>query len=289
MTAEFERVQAVVEERLGEYFTEKVSYTILLESMRYSLVPGGKHIRAVLCIKFCEAAGGKQESALEAACAIEMLHTYSLIHDDLPCMDDDDMRRGRPSNHVRYGEYTATLAGDALQAAAFGTLLNSRIPPDRVVDMAGILADAAGPHGICGGQYLDLFGEGKQQTLSELMEINALKTSALISASARIGVIAAGGSREQIKAAGEYAQAVGSAFQVRDDLLDCMASMEELGKPVGSDKKRDKATFATLLSIDECERRINEETDKAIAALYGKFPDSGFLIWLARMLAERRY
>ena len=289
MFAEFENTQAAIEMRLGEYFTEETKYSILLEAMRYSLVPGGKHIRAVICVKFCEAAGGKRESALDAACAIEMLHTYSLIHDDLPCMDDDDMRRGRPANHIKFGEYTATLAGDALQAAAFDTLLRSRLSPDKIADMARVLADAAGPHGICGGQYLDLLGEGKQHTLEELLEINALKTSALISASARIGVIAAGGSQEQIKAAEEYAQAVGLAFQARDDMLDCTASAEELGKPIGSDKEKNKATFASLLSFDECERRIKEETERATEALDGKFADSGFLIWLARMLAERRY
>ena len=289
MQKEFENSQAIIEKRLGEYFAEETKYSVLLESMRYSLLAGGKRIRAVICIKFCEAAGGKPEAALDAACAIEMLHAYSLIHDDLPCMDDDDLRRGLPSNHIKFGEYTATLAGDALQASAFDTLLGSNLPPKTVVEMAKVLANAAGPHGICGGQYLDLSGEGKQLALAEILESNALKTSTLISASAKIGVIAAGGSPEQVKAAEDYAFAVGLAFQARDDILDCTATAEMLGKPTGSDIENNKATISTLLGIDKCEELIRNETVKSLKALEGKFENAGFLIWLAYMLAERKY
>ena len=289
MQRELRRCQAAVDERLSEFFIEDVSYSRLLESMRFSMLAGGKRIRAALCIKFCEAAGGTMDDALDAACAIEMLHTYSLIHDDLPCMDDDDMRRGKPSNHIQFGEFTATLAGDALQAAAFKTLIGSNLPASAVVKMAQILADAAGPHGICGGQYLDLSGEGKALTLDELGDIHGMKTVALISAAARIGVVAAGGTPAQIEAAGSYADAVGLAFQARDDLLDLTATVEELGKPAGSDIENNKTTLATLLGKDECENLIHRETGKAISALDGMFKDTEFLKWFATLLAKRNY
>ena len=284
---ELELCKAAVDERLDGFFTGDSSYGMLLESMRYSLMSAGKRIRAVICIKFCEAVGGTREAAMEAACAIEMLHAYSLIHDDLPCMDDDDMRRGLPSNHVKYGETTAVLAGDALQAAAFETILKSGLPATAIVKMACVLAEAAGPHGICGGQYLDLNSDGTKLNADELMEINSMKTAALLSASASIGVIAGGGSSEQMQAAEGYAQAVGRAFQLRDDVLDCTATTEQLGKTVGSDDKNNRVTYVTLLGVDACKELIKEETSKAINALKGKFSDVGFLTWFARALAKR--
>ena len=289
MIREIEWCRDFVDSRLHELFNEAGSnYATLVESMRYSLLAGGKRVRAVICMKFCEAAGGRLQDAIDAACAIEMLHTYTLIHDDLPNMDGDDMRRGKPSNHVRFGEYTATLAGDALQAAAFETLADSPLPPESVVEMVRILANAAGPHGICAGQYLDLSGEGWHLTIDELLELYAMKTAALISASARLGVIAGGGTLEQIEAAHAYAQAIGLAFQVRDDVLDCIATAEDLGKPPGSDIENEKSTFASLLGLQACEKMINRETEKAIAALEGKFRNVEFLTWLARVLAERK-
>ena len=287
MQREFDRCRAIVDSRLTEFFTERVNYKVLLESMRYSLLAGGKHIRAVICMKFCEASSGEMEKALNAACAIEMLHTYSLIHDDLPCMDDDDMRRGKPSNHIKFGEFTATLAGDALQAAAFETLLGSALPPSTMVEMGRVLAAAAGPHGICAGQYLDM--REKPLAMSVLTEIHDRKTAALISAAAIIGVLAANGTQEQITAAECYAKSVGLAFQVRDDVLDVTATADELGKPIGSDRKHDKTTFATLMGYSECNEFIRAKTEDAVAALGGKFDDAGFLTWLAWMLAERKY
>jgi len=279
----------IIDDRLNELFGEAgTSYATLVESIRYSLLAGGKRVRAVICMKFCEASGGSPEDALDAACAIEMLHTYTLIHDDLPGMDGDDMRRGKPSNHIEYGEYTATLAGDALQAAAFETLAGSKLPPDSVVEMVKILAFAAGPHGICAGQYLDLSGEGWHLTIDELLELYSMKTAALISAAARIGVVAGGGSIEQIEAADQYSQAIGLAFQVRDDVLDCIATADELGKPVGSDIANEKSTFASLLGIDACEKMIGKETERAIDSISNKFENTEFLTWLARVLAERK-
>jgi len=288
MIRDMEWSRDIVEARLYELFDEAgSSYATLVESMRYSLLAGGKRVRAVICMKFCEAVGGRPEDAVDAACAIELLHTYTLIHDDLPSMDGDDMRRGKPSNHVEYGEFTATLAGDALQAASFETLARSQLSAEAVVEMVQILAHVAGPHGICGGQYLDLSGEGWHLTIDELLELYSMKTAALISAAARLGVIAGGGSQEQIDAAHAYSQAIGLAFQVRDDVLDCIATAEELGKPIGSDIENDKSTFASLLGVEACEKMIAKETEKAIAALNGKFDNAEFLTWLARVLADR--
>ena len=293
MEEELQRCRELVEERLSGIFACSATYGRLLDSMRYTLLAGGKRIRAVMCIKFCEAAGGDLEKAMGAACAIEMLHAYSLIHDDLPCMDDDGMRRGKPSNHVEFGEFTAVLAGDALQAAAFETLLACGLPPADVVRMGAVLARAAGPHGICGGQYLDLIGsaagrgncpEGAQDGLTE---IHMMKTAALIAASAKLGVMAAGGGQEQVRAAEEYALGVGLAFQIRDDLLDCTSTSEALGKPAGSDTGTGKTTFATLFGERECEAMIRAQTEKATAAIVGRFENSGFLIWLANYLAGR--
>ena len=288
MEARLRRCRRLVEEQLNGYFVCDTPYKRLLESMRYSLLAGGKRVRAVMCIEFCEAAGGTAENALAAACAIEMLHTYSLIHDDLPCMDDDDTRRGKPSNHIEFGESTATLAGDALQAAAFDTLLSSGAPSGAVVEMGRILAGAAGPYGICGGQYLDLHNEEKMLTIAGLEETHGLKTAALMSASAKLGVVAAGGTQEQLMAAEEYAAAVGLAFQIRDDLLDHTSSAAEIGKPAGSDISNGKTTFATLFGAGECETKIREKTEVAVAAIDGVFDNTDFLVWFARMLADRR-
>lgn len=289
MMHEMERAQAAINKKLSAYFeTEVPGRTRLMESMRYSLLAGGKRIRPVICVKFCEAAGGSQENALDAACALEMLHTYSLIHDDLPCMDNSDMRRGKPSNHKQFDEFTATLAGDALQAAAFEMLLRSELPPDSIIEMARILAESAGPRGICGGQHLDVQGTSKLKTGAELVEIHNMKTAALISAAARIGVVAAGGTQEQIRAAEEYALAVGLAFQIRDDVLDITMLTADLGKPMGADLENNKITFAILMGVAKCEEIIRAETEKAIATLEGKFIDDSFLSWFAQMLAERK-
>jgi len=290
MLTEMDECREMVEERLNELFTEAGSnYATLVESMRYSLLAGGKRTRAIICMKFCEAAGGKLEDALEAACAIEMLHTYTLIHDDLPSMDGDDIRRGMPSNHIEFGEFTAILAGDALQAAAFETLARSNQPDRAVVEKIKILAEAAGAYGICAGQYLDLSGEGWQLTVDEMLELCSMKTGALISAAARLGVIAGDGTEEQIEAAHRYACAIGLAFQIRDDILDCISTEEELGKPIGSDTLNEKSTFASLLGIEACEKMIRKETVKATNAIEDRFESIEFLTWLAEILADRKH
>ena len=203
----------IVDAALEESFKGALSLPLagLAEAMRYSLLAGGKRIRPILVLEFCRICGGSIEKALPVACAIEMLHTYSLIHDDLPCMDNDTLRRGRPTNHVVYGECTATLAGDALQAEAFGTILRSELASDRKAKCAAYLADAVGLDGMCGGQFLDMLGEGKELSEQELMDINSRKTGALLTAACRMGVAAAGGTERQLDAASFYGAAIGAA------------------------------------------------------------------------------
>ena len=287
MTAEFEKARALVENRLSTLFSKDVPDETLAESMRYSLLAGGKRVRPVLVLEFAKAAGGNMEDALDAACAVEMLHTYSLIHDDLPCMDDDDLRRGKPTNHVVYGECTAVLAGDALQAECFKILANSGLPAERVVKMVQYLANAAGLMGICGGQVLDIAGEGKSLNAEEITKIHSLKTASLLVACAKMGVAAAGGSESQIKAAEEYAENLGIAFQIRDDILDVISTTEELGKPVGSDDENEKSTFVTLFGVDKCIELVEKKTKAAISAVESAFEDTAFLKWLAEYLAGR--
>lgn len=259
----------------------------LAEAMRYSLLAGGKRIRPMLVLEFCRISGGDVDQALPVACAIEMLHTYSLIHDDLPCMDDDELRRGRPTNHMVYGECTAVLAGDTLQAEAFGTILRSQLPADRRAECAEILAGAAGIDGMCAGQYLDMSWEGRSLTEQELTEINSRKTGALIVAACQMGVAAAGGSRLMMDSAGHFGAALGMAFQIRDDMLDVLSTDEELGKPVGSDARECKNTYMVLMGKEGCEKSINKLTEFAKDILKEAFEDTGFLSNLADSLACR--
>jgi geranylgeranyl pyrophosphate synthase len=261
--------------------------------MRYSLLAGGKRIRPVLLMKFCEAAGGTLEQALDAACGVEMLHTYSLIHDDLPCMDNDDLRRGKPTCHKVFGACTATLAGDALQAAAFEAVLTSPQVDERArARMALVLSKAVGSAGMCLGQYLDMDAEGRQPSLEELSAIHRGKTAALLRAACQMGVLAAGIRQETevlLETAGQYAEHLGLAFQIQDDLLDVTSTTEELGKPVGSDSANGKRTFVTLLGQDACVRMVEEQTCLARQALAHTMDDSGFLCWLADELAGRTH
>ena len=284
------RLQAMVERRLEQYFHEECPQRRLLEAMRYSLLAGGKRIRPVLVLKFCEAAGGNMEAALPAACGIEMLHTYSLIHDDLPIMDDDDLRRGKPTCHRVFGECTAALAGDALQAEAFRAVLSSPLP-DKARARAGlILAEAAGAMGMCGGQELDT-ADGTERTPESLDTINDLKTGALIKAACLMGVAAAGDAAapEMEHAAEEYGANLARAFQIRDDILDIVSTDEELGKPVGSDEENEKVTYASLLGVERCEELVRQCSEKAARAVEGAFADAGFFVWLADTLAERKH
>ena len=279
----------LVDSKLSEFFNPSgMSYDGLLESMHYSLTAGGKRIRPTLVLEFCRISGGDIEKALPVACAIEMLHTYSLIHDDLPCMDNDELRRGKPTNHVVYGECTATLAGDALQAEAFGTIARSELPAENKIACVEILADAVGSDGMCAGQYLDMVGESKILTESELDDINSRKTGALLIAACRMGVAAAGGSGEMLEAAAHYGACVGAAFQIRDDILDVISTSEELGKPIGSDAQEHKNTYMALLGESKCMEMIEKLTNQAKSALCGAFDDTKFLCDLADSMVTRR-
>ena len=279
-----------IDAALEQYFAVEDDFPIkgLAEAMRYSLLAGGKRIRPMLVLEFCRISGGDVEAALPVACAIEMLHTYSLIHDDLPCMDNDDLRRGRPTNHKVYGECTATLAGDALQAEAFGTVLRSSLPAERRAACAEHLANAVGLDGMCGGQYLDMLGEGKLLNREELDEINTRKTGALLTAACLMGVSAAGGTPAQEEAAARYGAALGAAFQIRDDMLDVLSTEQELGKPIGSDRQEEKNTYMALLGEKGCAEKIEVLTAYAKQIITAEFADAAFLCSLADSLAQRR-
>ena len=259
----------------------------LAEAMRYSLLAGGKRIRPMLVLEFCRIAGGDIEAAMPVACAIEMLHTYSLIHDDLPCMDNDELRRGKPTNHVVYGECTATLAGDTLQAEAFGTILRCGLPVERKAACAEILAGAVGLDGMCCGQYLDMLWEGSSLTEQELTEINSRKTGALLAAACQMGVAAAGGTERMLECAGHFGAAIGMAFQIRDDMLDVLSTEAELGKPIGSDSQENKNTYMVLMGREGCEKTIAKLTAFSKSILSEAFDDTAFLCELADALSVR--
>ena len=289
MTQDLEMVEA----RLASFFTQ----IGLEEAMRYSLLAGGKRIRPILTMEFCRAAGGSPEEGLDFGCGLEMLHTYSLIHDDLPCMDNDDLRRGKPTCHKMFGECIATLAGDALQAAAFRTVLSVPGPweedPTAPGHAAKVLAEAAGELGMCAGQYWDTLGDGQPHTLEELTAIHDNKTGALLRAACMMGVLASAGHRKVdpscLKAARAYASHLGLAFQIQDDVLDATSTTEELGKPVGSDAANRKTTYVTLLGVQSCEKLVLEHTRLAKQALeQGDWlGGTEFLGWLADLLASR--
>ena len=292
---QLEEARELTENRLRTFF----SGGGLEEAMRYSLLAGGKRIRPILTMKFCEAAGGTLEEALDFGCGVEMLHTYSLIHDDLPCMDDDDLRRGMPTNHKKFGECVAILAGDALQAAAFQTVLSAKGKwrhggKAAVVMAAKILAEAAGETGMCGGQYWDTAGDGQPRTAEDLTDINNKKTGALLRAACMMGICASMGRREVdescMDAAWHYATNLGLAFQIRDDVLDAISTAEELGKPVGSDAANQKATYVNLLGVEACEALVLDYTVRAKEALdAGRWlGDTAFLRELADSLAVRK-
>ena len=280
---------ALIEPALKAAFGKERGYEFdgLLDAMDYSLTAGGKRIRPVLVLEFARLNGLEPGKALPVACALEMLHTYSLIHDDLPCMDNDDLRRGKPTNHKVFGESTAVLAGDALQAEAFGTILRCGLPAEARVRCAEILAGAAGVDGICGGQFMDLAAEGHALSAEELSDLQARKTGALLSGACMLGAAAAGADEAAVDVAGQYGAQLGAAFQIRDDVLDVMSTVGELGKPIGSDKRDGKSTFMSLFGEAECSRMVEKITDAACACVSGMDRD-GFLTELARSLATRR-
>lgn len=264
----------------------------LIESMKYSLKAGGKRVRPCLVFEFANLCGEKVEKAAPFACAVEMIHTYSLIHDDLPCMDDDDLRRGKPSNHIVYGEDTALLAGDALQTLAF-EIMSSDKTAELIGDKAcrkgvNTLAKYAGAVGMVGGQVIDLMSENTNAPIEILREMDYKKTACLIKAACELGCICAGADEKYIKAASEYGECIGIAFQIQDDILDVTSSNEELGKPVGSDLENSKSTYVSLLGIERCREIVDELTEKALKSLEVFGGDISSLSDFARQLACRK-
>lgn len=282
-----------IEEALYSYLpSENCLEKNVIDAMTYSLKAGGKRVRPSLSLAFCTLCGGREDAALPFGCAVEMVHTYSLIHDDLPCMDDDELRRGKPSNHMVFGEDIALLAGDALQSLAFETICR-----EETVKTAGsaacakaayTLAKYCGVSGMVGGQVIDLEHEDKHASLEVLQEMDSKKTSALIKAACEMGCIAAGAPDKKIKAASLYGEYIGIAFQIVDDILDVTSSAEELGKPVGSDAENQKSTYVSLLGVEKCRDMAKSYTEKAKEALRDFDGDISALCAFADQLVNRK-
>ena len=287
------------EERSREYreFTEEYLKNIypqfrsepqgeLFDAMEYSLLAGGKRLRPIFVLDFCRMCGGDWRKAAPFAAAMEMIHTYSLIHDDLPCMDNDDFRRGRPTNHKVYGETMAILAGDGLLTDAFMLASSADLPDPTQMGLAiGVLAQNAGSLGMVGGQVLDIQSETRELTEQEVIDIQSRKTGGLINAACVLGVIAGGGDEAKIEAAATFAGALGMAFQIRDDMLDVIGTQEEMGKGVGTDES--KNTFVKLYGLGKCEELVQRYTAVAIDAL-SVFDDNTYMTALAKSLTDRR-
>lgn len=282
-----------IEQALDQYLTtfgcngqEKI-----VEAMRYSALAGGKRLRPVLTMAFCRAVGGDPYAALPFACALEMIHTYSLIHDDLPCMDNDDLRRGKPTNHKVYGEGLAVLAGDSLLTYAFETAVRgmngSDVTAQQAVEAIGILAHEAGYYGMIGGQVLDLAAEHQTLTYEELVNLQDKKTGGLIRAAAEMGCVLGYATEEQREAAKTYANRLGLAFQIQDDILDIEGDEAVFGKPIGSDEKSGKSTFPGLMGVETCRKMVQDLTDEAVCAVK-TLPESDFLVQLAESLVGRK-
>lgn len=256
-------------------------------AMRYSCLAPGKRLRPILCLASAEALGAALESVLDAACAIEMVHCFSLIHDDLPAIDNDDLRRGVPTLHVKYGEALAILAGDALFSLAFESLASSAHPADRVVQAVICLTKAAGSNGLVGGEVMDVQSEGKAADADTLEFIHTRKTGALIAASCEIGGLLAGGSPSQVQALKLYGDKIGLAFQIADDILNETSTPEQLGKAAGSDRERQKATYPSLYGVEESRRRADQAVEDAVAALREVSLNGEMLEGLAKFAVER--
>lgn len=260
----------------------------LAESMRYSLMAGGKRLRPVLLMEAAEAVGGRGEDYIHAACALEMIHTYSLIHDDLPAMDNDDYRRGKLTNHKVYGAGIATLAGDALLTLAFEVILRQKADSETLCRVIREISQAAGPDGMVGGQAIDMESEGKSITMYELRKMHMGKTGALFRAAIRSGAILAGAGETELNALTRYAEAFGLAFQITDDILDVIGDENEIGKPVGSDERNHKSTYVTLTSLEKARQLAKDAVDEAVLALEPFGDKAWFLKELVEFLISRK-
>lgn len=294
MTAEninkFENYIGIINDRLDKYKNETMQHIAeqrdVAEAMWYSLSAGGKRIRPVLVMEFCRVCGGDTKNAEVAACAIEMIHTFSLIHDDLPCMDNDDYRRGKPSCHKAYGEATALLAGDALENLAFGIIADAVIPDSVKVRLVQTLAKAVGVNGMIGGQVIDTEYEGKNIPEEMLLRMYSMKTSALLKAACLMGCICAEADEEKMTAAIKYAENLGLAFQIIDDILDITGNEQQLGKPIGSDAANGKITYASLNGLEKSNSYAAKLTENALDSL-SAFENTEFLKELTLYLLKR--
>lgn len=285
----FDYYSSLINNRLATIFTDcNLGYDNVIEAMNYSLNIGGKRIRPILTLAFCEMCGGEIKDALDVACAVECIHTYSLIHDDLPCMDNDDTRRGSPSCHVRFGESVALLAGDGLLTHAFSLIANAGIKEKYKVQAIKQLSLAAGYRGMIGGQAVDMATTGENLSRELLTHINSLKTGSLIKAASALGCIVAGGTQKQIDAAERYSQCIGLAYQIVDDILDDIGDPVILGKPTCSDQERGKHTYVDACGIEECKQEVERLSNTAVDILNNEFAhQSGFLINLTYLLLGR--
>ena len=284
----FAEYLGVIEDYLNKSIDKSVyDEEIVADAMRYSLQNGGKRIRPVLVLEFCRICGGEVIKALPFAAAIEMIHTYSLIHDDLPCMDNDDMRRGKPSCHKKFGEEYALLAGDGLLTLAFETLAKADLNAEQIVSAVRVLSSYAGYQGMIGGQTVDLMSECKVISLDRLKTMDNLKTGKLINCAALLGCIAAGADEKKISAAEQYTSSLGLAFQIVDDILDVTSTAEKLGKPIGSDSENFKSTYVSILGLEKSKEYAEVLTNEALDALDNFDEDVSFLKNLALKLLER--
>ncbi len=289
MKKEFSDRISIIDKALENYVPAKSNpQSKIYEAMRYSLFAGGKRLRPILMLETAKMCGKDWEDIKPFACALEMIHTYSLIHDDLPAMDDDDLRRGKPTNHIVFGEDIAILAGDALLNKAFEIVSEAEYSDCKnALKAISVLATASGSEGMIGGQVVDLDSEGKDISLSQLQYIHLLKTGALIRAACVVAAVIADVSDEEKKAIDEFATALGVAFQIRDDILDVIGQTELLGKPVGSDETMQKNTYVSLLGIEKSEELVKEYSEKAIKSLECFGEKARFLINLTNYLVER--
>lgn len=277
-----------IEQYLADYYAQFHSepQKPLFDAMEYSLLAGGKRLRPVFAFEFCRLCGADWKKAAPFAAAVEMIHTYSLIHDDLPSMDNDDFRRGRPTNHKVFGEAMAILAGDALLTDAFAVAARSDTKDlQSLRDAIGILSECAGSLGMVGGQVLDIMAEQRELTEQEVLDIQSRKTGCLIHAACALGAIAGGATEAQFDAACQFAAGIGLAFQIRDDMLDVIGTQEEMGKGVGTDEA--KNTFVKLYGLPKCEELVQKYTDYALEAL-NAFSDTAYITALGKSLTERR-
>ena len=283
-----ERIKLVEAALLEELGVESALVPQLADSMRYSLMAGGKRLRPILVMAAADAVGARGTDFVQAACGIEMIHTYSLIHDDLPAMDNDDYRRGKLTNHKVYGEALAILAGDALLTQAFEVILRQQgVSAEVLVQVVREMSVAAGPNGMVGGQVIDMLSEGKRISLEELRRMHMGKTGALFRAAIRSGAILGGADAARLEALTTYADCFGLAFQITDDILDVVGDEAVIGKPVGSDERNDKSTYVTLISLEEARELAAETVAKALKALELFGREADFLRELVQMLLER--